>query len=108
MTTCAAKVTPSTGLYSFTVSISLAGGTAVSNGFVTANVLRNGFYYNTPAATLTTVAGQPLPAAGSATIMLKLTAGDVITVDVHNGSGGSVTIAVSNISNTTFTGYRVY
>ncbi len=101
-------VAPSTGLYSFTVSISLASGTAVSNGFITADVLRNGFYYNTPAVTLNTVAGQPLPSGASTTILLKLIAGDVITVNAHNGSGGSITIAVSNISKTSFAGYRVY
>ncbi len=99
-------VVPSTGTYSFNISLAVSSGTAVGTGFVNAYIVRNGSGNYSSSAFLNTNAGQAFPHGASATILMKANVGDVITVGVYNNSGGSVTI--SNNSDTQFSGNRVY
>ncbi|HEV8083617.1 MAG TPA: hypothetical protein VGP55_10465 [Chitinophagaceae bacterium] len=99
-------VAPATGVYQFNFTISLLAGTSTGTGIVFAFISRNGFNYNTPALTISTIAGQPFPHSASLSFLMKLDAGDVATVIVQNSSNGTVTI--SNNIETQFSGVRVY
>ncbi|MEP6676814.1 MAG: proprotein convertase P-domain-containing protein [Ferruginibacter sp.] len=101
-----AYVVPATGTYSFTISLAVASGISVGTGFINAYIIRNGSGNYSSSAFLNTYAGQGFPHGASVTVLMKATAGDVITVGVSNNSGGPVTI--SNSSDTQFSGNRAY
>ena len=99
-------IVPSTGTYSFSISLGVSSGTSVATGFVNAYIVRNGAGNYSSSAFLSTYAGQAFPHGATVTVLMRATAGDVITVGLYNNSGGSVTIG--NNSDTQFSGYRVY
>ena len=101
-----AYVVPSTGTYSFSISIGVSSGIAAGTGFVNAYIVRNGSGNYSSSAFLSTYAGQAFPHGATVTVLMRAVAGDVITVNAYNNSGGSVTIG--NNSDTQFSGHRVY
>ncbi len=99
-------VVPSTGTYTFTISLGVQSGASVGTGFVNAYIARNGSGNNSSSAFLNTYAGQAFPHGATVTVLMKANIGDLITVGVYNASGGPVTI--NNNSDTQFSGHRVY
>ena len=101
-----AYIAPADGVYSFTMTVGIAAGTAATDGHIRLSVTVNEGSRNTPDIQMQTFAGKPLPRVGSLTVLLQLFAGDAVSAQIFNNSGTTITTATG--SNSVFTGFRVY
>ncbi len=95
---------PANGVYQFSAVVGLSG-TAVSDGYVDIR-LKTSVTANWPSVSFNTLAGEALPGTVAISFIMKLSANELVTVELYNASGGSIT-PQSNVS-TQFSGSRLY